>query len=1016
MGEVFKRHGLLVIVFLFTSCFFIPVHANDSDSDGVLDINDDCPYSEGDSVIDRLGCPDRDSDGKSDLNDFWTSPQGDFNEIEVIDWEDSGDIESVDFSPDGNFIVIGDDSGALTIFETSTRDIILSVIESEDRPIYEVEWSPNGEYILAGNQFEEILVYDVTTLVSSSTISLVDTLTTDFGTTNDLIADIEFSPDSSMVAVTIAKETLSNDNDGGLVILDSTDWSEIGRYDPSNKDNNYDSVDWSPDGNILALGGAGEVFLLDPNNGFNEIRVPLAITSTDFPRVNGLSWSPDGNMLAICDQYESTNVGHSVYLYDTISWTKEWDQQLSTSCLDVEFSPDSRQVAAAAFWYGVDGDSVKVFNALSGSIVDIMSGNSGDESTPDPSVFDIAWSPNGINFVVAHGYEDVRLSFWEGDDDPDNDGWPTIDRGNGDVDAFPLDGTQWTDSDGDGFGDNPPPANNFDNCIDVVGNSTEDRNGCPDSDGDGYSDSDLDWNETNGADVFPLDPTQWSDSDGDGYGDNLDGNYPDRFPQNPTQWNDTDGDGFGDNLSGIDPDLFPTDPTQWSDEDGDGYGDNPFGNSADSCPDLFGNSSIEYLGCPDSDGDGWGDENEDFPWDSDQWKDSDGDGFGDNPPPANNSDDCLETSGTSWIDRNGCVDSDEDGYSDLNDDLPYNPTQWNDSDGDGYGDNPDGVYADKCPDEYGLSDLEEYLGCIDSDGDGVADFDDDFPQDSSQWKDSDGDGYGDNPNGDTSDDCIEIFGTSSQVGLLGCLDSDGDGYGDILDDFPNESTQWSDSDNDGYGDNEDGLNGDDCVLTFGTSYIDKFGCLDSDNDGYSDVFDDCVDEAGTSSEGVIGCIDQDGDGFADIVDECPNDETKWEYGISCIDSEIVTEEPNKNENTTIEENNNEENIVGQCTCPDGSIGMLVGPSDDDGTPDGCSCSNLNNESSESSSNLEFDDIISIIILLFSIILLLLFVKQVRGVSSRKKFRNNISEEMKINAAFESEDFASGGWDEIDMRK
>ena len=237
-----------------------------------------------------------------------------------------------------------------------------------------------------------------------------------------------------------------------------------------------------------------------------------------------------------------------------------------------------------------------------------------------------------------------------------------------------------------------------------------------------------------------------------------------------------------------------------------------------------------------------------------------------------------------------------------------------------------------------------------------------------------------------------------------------------LDDFPNESTQWSDSDNDGYGDNEDGLNGDDCVLTFGTSYIDKFGCLDSDNDGYSDVFDDCVDEAGTSSEGVIGCIDQDGDGFADIVDECPNDETKWEYGISCIDSEIVTEEPNKNENTTIEENNNEENIVGQCTCPDGSIGMLVGPSDDDGTPDGCSCSNLNNESSESSSNLEFDDIISIIILLFSIILLLLFVKQVRGVSSRKKFRNNISEEMKINAAFESEDFASGGWDEIDMRK
>ena len=85
-------------------------------------------------------------------------------------------------------------------------------------------------------------------------------------------------------------------------------------------------------------------------------------------------------------------------------------------------------------------------------------------------------------FVAVHGYEDV-IEFWEGDDDPDNDGWPTIDRGNGQVDAFPVDGDLWEDSDGDGFGDNPPPANNHDDCIDIFGNSTEDRNGCVDIDG-----------------------------------------------------------------------------------------------------------------------------------------------------------------------------------------------------------------------------------------------------------------------------------------------------------------------------------------------------------------------------------------------------------------------------------------------------------------------------------------------------------------------------------------------------
>ena len=1016
MKIVGKCQGFLIIFFLLFSCYSTSVLANDSDSDGILDIDDDCPYSEGESTIDRLGCPDRDNDGKSDLNDFWTSPQGDFIEVEVINWDsDDGDIESVDFSPDGEYIVVGDDSGALTIFETKSRNIMLSVTEEENRPIYEVEWSPNGEYILAGNQYEEVFVYDMTNFVNDNTVELIETLTTDFGTTNDLIADIEFNPDSTMVAVTVGKETLSEENDGGLVILDPTDWTEIGRFNPSTLDSNYDSVDWSPDGNILALGGAGEVFLLDAKNGFSQITTSLTITSSEFPRVNGLSWSPDGNMLAVCDQYQSTTVGHSVYLYNTITWVKQWEEQLSTSCLDVEFSPDSRQVAAAAFWYGADGDSVKVFNALSGSIVDIMSGNSGDESTPDPSVYDIAWSPDGINFIVAHGYEDVRLSFWEGDDDPDNDGWPTIDRGNGDVDAFPLDGTQWVDSDDDGFGDNPSPASNYDDCIDIKGNSTEDRSGCPDIDGDGFSDSDTEWNVTDGADAFPNDSSQWADFDGDGYGDNLEGFNPDIFPLNPTQWNDTDGDGFGDNISGINPDKFPSDSTQWNDTDSDGFGDNINGNSPDYCPETYGNSTIDYLGCIDSDGDGWWDEIDDFPYDPEQWKDSDGDGYGDSPPPANNSDDCIDVSGTSWIDRFGCIDSDQDGYSDLNDDLPYNPTQWNDSDGDGFGDNSDGVYADKCPDEFGLSEMEQYLGCVDSDGDGVADFDDRFPLEISQWNDTDGDGFGDNKDGINADDCTELFGTSTELGLMGCIDSDGDGFGDILDKFPDESTQWSDKDNDGYGDNEDGFNGDDCVLTFGTSYIDKFGCLDSDNDGYSDAFDDCVDEEGTSYINIVGCLDSDGDGYANFVDECPDDETKWEYGVSCFENEIIQDVEEIKVNNT-DDLDNENNLLIECTCSDGTTGIMIDSSGLDGKINQCDCNNQNTENSNLSSNLEFENMISFVIVIFSVILLLLIFRQIKSTSNRKKFRDNISEEMRINAAFESDEFSTGGWDEIEMRK
>ena len=36
-------------------------------------------------------------------------------------------------------------------------------------------------------------------------------------------------------------------------------------------------------------------------------------------------------------------------MFETSTWSKVWEEQLSTSCLDVEFSPDGRQVAAAGF-------------------------------------------------------------------------------------------------------------------------------------------------------------------------------------------------------------------------------------------------------------------------------------------------------------------------------------------------------------------------------------------------------------------------------------------------------------------------------------------------------------------------------------------------------------------------------------------------------------------------------------------------------------------------------------------
>jgi hypothetical protein len=79
---------------------------------------------------------------------------------------------------------------------------------------------------------------------------------------------------------------------------------------------------------------------------------------------------------------------------------------------------------------------------------------------------------------------------------------------------------------------------------------------------------------------------------------------------------------------------------------------------------------------------------------------------------------------------------------------------------------------------------------IDSDGDGVVDSQDAFPNDPNENKDSDGDSVGDN---------ADAFPNDPNESK----DSDGDSVGDNSDVFPNDASENQDTDGDGIGDNSD---------------------------------------------------------------------------------------------------------------------------------------------------------------------------------------------------------------------
>ena len=280
------------------------------------------------------------------------------------------------------------------------------------------------------------------------------------------------------------------------------------------------------------------------------------------------------------------------------------------------------------------------------------------------------------------------------------------------------------------------------------------------------------------------DATEDSDDDNDGFADDVDScplNAGTSSLGSVLGCSDFDADGYADSI-----DVFPTEATQWLDVDGDGYGDNSEGFQGDGCVEITGESTEDFFGCPDADTDGWSDLNDAFPVESSQHADADGDGYGDNSN-GFQADACPDVAGVSTEDRFGCLDTDSDGWSDLNDAFVDDSTQYSDQDGDGFGDNADGTTPDNCPGIYGLS-TENRFGCPDADGDGWEDREDAYANDVRLWSDTDGDAYADQPGTNMSDDCPEVYGTSVQD-FLGCLDTDGDGWSDQSDEYPNDASR-----------------------------------------------------------------------------------------------------------------------------------------------------------------------------------------------------------------------------------
>ena len=426
------------------------------------------------------------------------------------------------------------------------------------------------------------------------------------------------------------------------------------------------------------------------------------------------------------------------------------------------------------------------------------------------------------------------------------------------------------------------------------------------------------------VDDLPLLGNQWADSDGDGYGDNALGPLYDACETTNAHSSyytygclDYDDDGYADvdDACNDDPGESWIDRKGCDDYDQDGWSNNKF-NYFDG--DVF---TFNWKLALDSDGDGYGDnsgqdcciteydstqpDGDLFPFNPSQYKDRDGDGWGDNSSDLVQGDNCKFDWGASWRDRNGCLDSDLDGSSDPGnyagiqwtiedgaDAWPFDSTQWADSDGDGYGDNSSQGATN--PDSY----PDNIAAAEDNDSDGYPDRWTQYYNLSDDITSNDGDGL-------ILDACPGVFGNSTNP-YPGCPDTDGDGWMNSEDAFPLEGTQWLDFDEDGYGDNPTGYQADECPTVSGIlEGISPFengtgiGCSAIEDDDDGDLVSNSIDICPNTDAGLevdqFGCPwdeqDSDGDSVINKFDLCP--QTTFNAVVDangCSDAQLLTDD------------------------------------------------------------------------------------------------------------------------------